>query len=75
MVRHGHLVLVQAIAIVTLAPACVRSGYGPEDNPTTVRDVTGVQFGWSCTSSECEIARLRPRPRLPDACAGSDTPN
>ncbi len=74
MTRHGTLALVQAIAIATFAPACVRSGYGPEDNPTTVRDVTGVPFGWSCTSYGCEIALLPTTP-APDACAGSDTPN
>jgi hypothetical protein len=39
MSRPGTLVLAQAIAIVMVGPACVRSGYGPEDNPTTVRDV------------------------------------
>jgi hypothetical protein len=74
MSRHGTLVLVQALAIVTIAPACRRSEYGPEDNPTKVRDVSAVEFGWSCTSIGCGITALPTTP-APDACGGDDTPN
>jgi hypothetical protein len=74
MTRHGTLILAQALVIIAVAPACRRSGYGPEDNPTTVRDVSGVEFAWSCTSNECEIRSLPTTP-APDACAGNDAPN
>jgi hypothetical protein len=60
-----------AAAAATLG--CGGSGYGPADNPTTVRDVTGVAFGWSCSSSGCGIALLATTP-APDPCTGDDVP-
>jgi hypothetical protein len=63
-----------AIAFVVSATlGCGPSGYGPEDNPTAVRDVTGVEFGWSCRASGCGIALLPATP-APDACGAGDTP-
>jgi hypothetical protein len=41
--------------------------YGPEDNPTAVRDVTGVEFGWSCKDSGCKL-ELLPSTPPPDPC-------
>jgi hypothetical protein len=41
--------------------------YGPEDNPTTVRDVTGVEYGWSCTDPGCVVTQLATTPP-PNRC-------
>jgi len=43
------------------------NGYGPADNPTTVRDVTGVEFGWDCDASGCLVGLLASTPP-PDPC-------
>jgi hypothetical protein len=45
------------------------NGYGPEDNPTTLRDVTGVEFGWDCDASGCQVGLLASTPP-PDPCGG-----
>jgi hypothetical protein len=74
MTRHGASVLAQAIALAAVAAACRAPGYGPGDNPTRVRDVTGVEFGWDCDLNGCEIRSLAATPP-PDACAATDTPN
>jgi hypothetical protein len=42
--------------------------YGPEDNPTAVRDVTGVEFGWSCDARGCQVTLLPATPP-PDLCS------
>jgi len=41
--------------------------YGPEDNPKSLRDVTGVEFGWSCDQQGCNVTRLAGTPP-PDPC-------
>jgi hypothetical protein len=74
MSRRGTRVLVQALVIIMIAPGCRRAAYGPDDNPNTVRDVTAVEFGWSCDSIGCEITSLPTTP-APDPCTGDDTPN
>jgi len=33
-------------------------GYGPADNPTSVRDVTSVELGWSWGDSGCVVTPL-----------------
>jgi hypothetical protein len=57
-----------------VAPGCGSaggSGFGPEDNPTTVRDVTGVEFGWDCGSKGCQVAIVDGTPP-PDPCGGGE---
>ena len=61
------------VVVSATVPACGPGGpsYGPADNPTTVRDVSGVVFGWDCQSNGCEVASL-PETPAPDPCGGSD---
>src|SRR6516162_4456117 len=55
------------VGSVVVALGCVGSEYGPADNPTEVRAVTGVPFGWSCDSSGCQITLAAGTP-APDPC-------
>ena len=51
------------------------NGYGPADNPTTVRDVTGVEFGWDCDASGCLVGLSSgpyPFPPLPQPSTTAD---
>jgi hypothetical protein len=41
--------------------------YGPEDNPSSLRDVAGVEFGWSCDDRGCVVTQLPATPP-PDPC-------
>jgi len=41
--------------------------YGPNDNPTALRDATGVAFGWSCDGQGCVVTQLAATP-APNPC-------
>ena len=41
--------------------------YGPNDNPTALRDATGVAFGWSCDGQGCVGTQLAATP-APNPC-------
>ena len=65
--------VLQAAALAAVAVSCGSGpGYGPADNPTSVRDVTGVEFGWSCGDSGCVVTPLAATP-APYPCAAPDT--
>jgi len=73
LIRRSALAL--AIAIASLATlGCDGGGggskYGPADNPTTVRDVTGVVFGWNC-AADCSVGFVMSTPPA-DPCGGGD---
>jgi hypothetical protein len=54
--------------VVVLLGCGVEHRYGPQDNPTQVRDVTGVDFGWLCDDAGCSLTRLASTP-APDPCS------
>ena len=65
--------VLQAAALAAVAVSCGSGpGYGPADNPTSVRDVTGVEFGWSCGDSGCVVTPLAATPS-PYPCTAPDT--
>jgi hypothetical protein len=56
-----------ALLVVVLVGCGIDRRYGPQDNPTTIRDVTGVDFGWVCDDQGCKVTRLATTP-APDPC-------
>jgi hypothetical protein len=44
-----------------------KTGHGPQDNPSVVRDVTDVEFAWRCDDHGCDIGALETTPP-PNEC-------
>jgi len=65
----AHRFAYLAWAVVLGCGGSEGNGYGPEDNPTTVRDVTGVEFGWDCDAKGCLVGALASTPP-PEPCGG-----
>jgi hypothetical protein len=70
--RRTAFLIGSAIAALG-AVGCGGDEYGPADNPTEVRDVSGVPFGWSCHASGCQVTLTVGTP-APDACTSNDQP-
>ena len=64
--RWGQVLLGGAVVALACG-GCDGREYGPGDNPTEVTDVTGVAFGWVCTTSGCGVQPAPDTP-APDPC-------
>ena len=40
------------------ALGCEGRRYGPDDNPTVVRDTTGFEFNWPCDDGGCQVTQI-----------------
>lgn len=60
------------VVCLGLAVGCGRraEGPGPSDNPRTLTDTTGAEFGWRCNAIGCEIDRLPTTPEPPECLDG-----